>query len=535
MTGCSPADPTPLNPAIQVGELQVSLKSLQQRILSDQKRLGLPDNGDTRNAIIRQVVNEQLLLADAARRGLDSDEAARHMLVRIQKQILLDLAYDEFVGKNIQVDEAELRDAFNRINTRIWARHLYAATREQADSLYQMLLAGNSFETLALKTFQDPALMLNGGRLPAFSFDEMEPAFEDVAYALAPGAISTPVKLKHGYSIVQIEKRESLPLLTETQYAEKKGDLAKILRHRKLAPAAQTFVALEAQRLEIKYIPETIQQLWQNFPGTTGPVSAEGYPPFRNLSPQMIVARSVHGSLKLSDLQLLIQDDPEEHLDWVRSSLDLQAFITGLLVRESLLDQARQQQLERKPSYAVRVKTKFEDYLLQRQEDRILAQQVLPDSLIQQQFTSFHARYAEPERVRLAGILIPDQETAEAVAGMLQRGHDFTDLVKHYSLHNASRGKDGDLGVFTIEQLRSEFGWSSELQTGSWVGPLAMDQGFGIFKVLEHLSGAAVDLNDVKPQVMADVLQSHKRILINDFLDEIRGNIPVTLLKGLLL
>ena len=83
----------------------------------------------------------------------------------------------------VQVRERDVADLFVRVNTTLKARHLYARTREQADRLYARLQAGETFEDLAREGFADSVLAARGGSVGYFEFDEMDPAFEDAAFA----------------------------------------------------------------------------------------------------------------------------------------------------------------------------------------------------------------------------------------------------------------------------------------------------------------------------------------------------------------
>ena len=91
-------------------------------------------------------------------------------------------------------------------NTQIHARHLYSKNLEIANSYYQRLKNGETFEILAKEAFQDSKLKNNGGDIGYFTFNDMDIEIEKVAYSLEDGEISMPVKTSHGYSIVQVSR-----------------------------------------------------------------------------------------------------------------------------------------------------------------------------------------------------------------------------------------------------------------------------------------------------------------------------------------
>ena len=74
-------------------------------------------------------------------------------------------------------------------------------TRRDADSLYNLLQNGATFESLAPSVFRDPELASSGGDLGYFSLDEMDIAFEEQAYSMQPGQI-TCTRLKHHEAIL---------------------------------------------------------------------------------------------------------------------------------------------------------------------------------------------------------------------------------------------------------------------------------------------------------------------------------------------
>ena len=58
----------------------------------------------------------------------------------------------------------------------------------------------------------------NGGRLGYFTFGDMDPAYEDAAFSLSDGEISSPIKTKYGYSIIQVLDRWIQPLISENEF-----------------------------------------------------------------------------------------------------------------------------------------------------------------------------------------------------------------------------------------------------------------------------------------------------------------------------
>jgi len=76
------------------------------------------------------------------------------------------------------------------------------------DSIYNALINGADFATMAKDLSEDPGSGQNGGDLGWFGKGRMVKPFEDAAFTLEINAISEPVKSQFGYHIIQtLEKR----------------------------------------------------------------------------------------------------------------------------------------------------------------------------------------------------------------------------------------------------------------------------------------------------------------------------------------
>ncbi len=91
------------------------------------------------------------------------------------------------------------------------------ATREQQDeakrridSVYQALQAGADFEELAKKVSQDPGSARQGGVIGWCGTNQLVKEFEDAAFALQPGEMSSPVLSPFGWHVILMKERKQL-------------------------------------------------------------------------------------------------------------------------------------------------------------------------------------------------------------------------------------------------------------------------------------------------------------------------------------
>ena len=80
-------------------------------------------------------------------------------------------------------------------------------TRDQAHAVAEEVLrkakAGADFARLALDYSDEPNASARGGSLGRFGHGQMVKAFEEAAFALAPGEISGMVETPFGYHVIQ--------------------------------------------------------------------------------------------------------------------------------------------------------------------------------------------------------------------------------------------------------------------------------------------------------------------------------------------
>ncbi|MCY3713931.1 MAG: peptidylprolyl isomerase [Gemmatimonadetes bacterium] len=76
----------------------------------------------------------------------------------------------------------------------------------QIDELYDQLVSGADFETLARDFSEDTSNASKGGDLGFFGRNDMVPEFEAAAYETPPGSVSQPVKTEYGWHIIKVEE-----------------------------------------------------------------------------------------------------------------------------------------------------------------------------------------------------------------------------------------------------------------------------------------------------------------------------------------
>ena len=97
----------------------------------------------------------------------------------------------------------------------------------------EQIKGGADFSALASRYSDDAGTKSRGGDLGFFRRGRMEPAFEEVAFALKPGEVSGLVETSYGYHIIKVEARrdaavkplsEVRPMIEKTLTLDKKRE-----------------------------------------------------------------------------------------------------------------------------------------------------------------------------------------------------------------------------------------------------------------------------------------------------------------------
>jgi len=137
-----------------IDDVEIKKDYYVDKLLEYRNKYKLPDNGQVRGDLLKKLVSERMFIYDAKMLGLDSDSIAQHERQRNYIQKSLNTFVEKNIIENLTISDEELKRYLVISSTKIRARHLYAQTRKQADSLYNLVKKAKS-----LKTWQEIFLM----------------------------------------------------------------------------------------------------------------------------------------------------------------------------------------------------------------------------------------------------------------------------------------------------------------------------------------------------------------------------------------
>lgn len=196
---------------------------------------GQQDSPQLRAMIKEELINREILLQEADKRGLSNNADVKNQVEIARQSIAIRALVADFVKKN-PVSDAAIKAEYDKFKAQAsdkeyHVRHILVEKEDDAKAIIAKLKAGGKFEELA-KQSKDPGSAANGGDLDWAAPTAYVKPFSDAMIALQKGQITeTPVKSQFGYHIIKLEdvRTAKIPTLEEV-----KSQIAETLQQQKL-------------------------------------------------------------------------------------------------------------------------------------------------------------------------------------------------------------------------------------------------------------------------------------------------------------
>lgn len=201
----------------------VGLKLLAQEVKA--RNVSVPDGAvEARIAELRKqfpsedVFNQALKAQQKTVDGLKTDA---------RQQLAISSMLEKELASKVTVTDAQARQYYDqnperfKQPERVRASHILISVAEGADAvtkeaartragdLLKQVKAGKDFAALAKEHSQDPGSAIQGGDLGFFPRGQMVGPFDQVAFTLAPGAISDLVETQFGFHIIKVVEKQA--------------------------------------------------------------------------------------------------------------------------------------------------------------------------------------------------------------------------------------------------------------------------------------------------------------------------------------
>ncbi|HZZ14238.1 MAG TPA: peptidylprolyl isomerase [Paraburkholderia sp.] len=166
-------------------------------------------------AVREELVNREILMQEALRRGLPNRPDIKAQIAVAQQTVVLRALIEDFVKNNPPTD-AEVTARYNSLikdagGKEYHLHHILVDNEQQAKDLIAKIKAGASFEDLAKQYSKDPGSGKNGGDLDWSDPKAYVPEFANAATHLQKGQMTdTPVHTQFGWHIIRVDDVRSV-------------------------------------------------------------------------------------------------------------------------------------------------------------------------------------------------------------------------------------------------------------------------------------------------------------------------------------
>jgi peptidyl-prolyl cis-trans isomerase C len=171
---------------------------------------GQQDSPQLQAAVREELINREILMQEAARRGIPNRPDVKAQVAVAQQTVVLRALIEDFV-KNNQPTDAEIKARYDSLvkdagGTEYHLHHILVDNEDQAKDLIAKIKAGASFEDLAKQYSKDPGSGKNGGDLDWSDPKAYVPEFADAATHLQKGQMTdSPVHTQFGWHIIRVD------------------------------------------------------------------------------------------------------------------------------------------------------------------------------------------------------------------------------------------------------------------------------------------------------------------------------------------
>lgn len=223
-----------------------------------------------------------------------------------------------------------------------------------------------------------------------------------------------------------------------------------------------------------------------------------------------------------ADLNAAVLKFPPERRSQLSSEEGKKYLLEQVIAWELLYTHAKDQNLEEREEYKSQIEEAKRGILSQLVINDVLQAIKVSDAEVEEFYNANKGNFADAPQVRASHILVETEDTAKDVIKEIKEGLSFKDAAEKYS-SCPSKAQGGSLGTFGRGMMVPEFEDAAfELELGKISEPVKSQFGYHIIVVEEKLPERQKSLEEVKPQIMNNLLQTKQSQSYIDLVEELK-------------
>lgn len=464
----------------------------------------IPVNEITRQSVFNSEFDAFVLATHAQESGLASSRESLRQRGIIERQVLTDAFLRWLVPDTMQVDDRVSREMFRRSKTYLRASHIFAETKQKADSLAGLLASGKkTFEQLAAENFSNAYLRENAGDLGLFTLDEMDLNFEEAAFRMKVGEVSKPVKTAYGYSIIKLTGSYPEPIITENQYLLVKPRFEQIAEKRLRRMAEDNY--MDSVLNTYAFDTAVLDAAWDQVQLKSKIFRNAGAEFEQLFSPELkkaVIAKSGQRNVSVGDILMEAWFTPDISRQKIYSRTRFEDFVKGLVYRQHMISEARRAKLHKSIRVEKNIEYGFARYLASAVDEEIKKTIFISDEEMLAEYSNNRDIFVRPLELDVSRIVVRSAQKATEALQAVKKGMDFRDAVRKFTMESEMLLSDGRLGYTPVTEFGTFAPKLSSLQPGGVSDVIQYDATtWHIYKVWARKESVPLTFEESKPKI----------------------------------
>lgn len=212
-------------------------------------------------------------------------------------------------------------------------------------------------------------------------------------------------------------------------------------------------------------------------------------------------------------------------------------YLDRLVVKKLLLKEASKDKIESDKEFQERVNDIKEQLLIEALlKKKITAQTQMTEDDLKKYYDEHKEDFKKDREINTRHILLKTEEEAKQVQAKLQKGEDFTELAKKFSIDPNVRQTGGEIGFQPKGSLIPEFENAAYKlnKVGQVTGIVKTQFGYHIIRLEGIKPPSYVPLEEVKDFIKQKNAQEKQKEVLEKYIEELKKNVKITINEALL-
>ena len=502
----------PESPVAEVGPYQITASALKSFVAQwSGSRPPSQTTDQARRYYLQTMIDARLLLVEARSLGIDTTQAVRTTVQNAIDNRVSALYRAREITDAITIPEDEIRAYFDDEGYGLERKvsGILVESQAEADSVLAQLRAGRPFAEVAAAYSIDARSARQGGEL-GFIGRDMAPRIHippEAFRTLPLGAISEPMYTGKYWNIVCFTEERP------ASYDKYRDSIKGRLFAERSAQAKKEHFELLQNAFEVRLHEEALQPLVTAYKlQDLSPLTEEPLPLYTFDGGEITLAAAVK--------VLQEQNIGSGFADSVQAASTLKRIVLNpFLIKEA----ARRAGYYQKPAIQRRKTIKEEEALLDSLKKAITRDLDISEADVRRYYDSHPEVFSHEPAVWVEELLLPSADEAQQKRALLEGGTPFADLagasLRSDAIEQANRFHFHPLEKAVYPKLMEAIGDAPE---GELIGPVAVEGGFSLFRVLDHEESSIEPYEQVQRRATALLRREREHWHLQALLEKLR-------------